>query len=92
MDNTTARLPLPSELAPQLSTGYSIIQGGVQPGIFQIPNTQPDSCISSTAADMARFMIAHLNGGQLPGGKGKILEAATAKQMQTSQWAPEEAA
>lgn len=89
MGNTTSRLPLPAELASKLSTGYITTQGTVQPGIFKIPNTQPDCCVSSTAADMARFMIAHLNGGQLPGGKGQILETATAKQMQTSLWTPD---
>ncbi|MGA9397340.1 MAG: serine hydrolase domain-containing protein [Anaerolineaceae bacterium] len=89
MEHTTARLPLPAELVLQLSTGYSAIQGTLQPGIFQIPNTQPDCCVSSTAADMARFMIAHLNSGQLPGGTGKILETATTKQMQTSLWTPD---
>ncbi len=90
MENTTARLPLPAELAPQLSTGYSVIEGTLQAGSFQIPNTQPDCCVSSTAADMARFMIAHLNGGQLPGGNGKMLESATTSQMQTSLWTPDE--
>ena len=89
MEHTTARLPLPAELESQLSTGYSVTQGTLQPGTFQIPNTQPDCCVSSTAADMARFMIAHLNGGQLPDGSGKILESETAKQMQTSLWSPD---
>jgi len=89
MEYTTARLPLPPELAPRLSTGYRTIQDSVQPAKFLIPATRPDCCISSTAADMASFMIAHLNGGQLPGGKGKILETATAAQMQTSLWAPD---
>lgn len=89
MEHTTAHLPLPPALAPKLSSGYRTLQGAVQPAEFVIPATQPDCCISSTAADMSLFMLAHLNGGQLPGGKGKILETATAMQMQTSLWAPD---
>ena len=81
--------PYPPSWRPSYPPDTAALQGTLQPATFQIPNTQPDCCVSSTAADMASFMIAHLNGGQLPGGAGKILETATAKQMQTSLWSPD---
>jgi CubicO group peptidase (beta-lactamase class C family) len=92
MDHTTARLPIPPELASQLSIGYTSIPGSIQPGAFEIMGTQaqPAGAISATAADMARFMIAHLNGGQLTGGKETILDAANERLMQTSLWTPDE--
>ena len=92
MDHTTARLPIPSGLASQLSIGYRSIKDTFQPGVFEIMGSQalPSGAMSSTAADMARFMIAHLNGGQTTNGNGKILDASTERLMQTSLWTPDE--
>ncbi|WP_438769119.1 serine hydrolase [Brevibacillus sp. JB24b] len=44
-----------------------------------IPTNAPDGSMLSTASDMAKFMIAHLNGGKFEG--KQILQEKTAKTM-----------
>ncbi|MGQ9470181.1 MAG: serine hydrolase domain-containing protein [Candidatus Aminicenantales bacterium] len=72
--------PLPDELAPFMSTGYIFRKGGFEEKEFELFNgLYPAGSMSSTAVDMARFMIAHLQNGRL--GEAKILEEETAKLM-----------
>jgi CubicO group peptidase (beta-lactamase class C family)/Na+-transporting methylmalonyl-CoA/oxaloacetate decarboxylase gamma subunit len=73
--------PLPSNLAGQLATGYSQnAQGGdLQPQPFEAVQVWPAGSLSTTATDMANFMIAHLQDGQF--GTTRILQAATAEEM-----------
>ncbi|QIC07792.1 serine hydrolase [Brevibacillus sp. 7WMA2] len=49
------------------------------PEYGSIPTDAPDGSMLSTAGDMAKFMIAHLNGGKLAG--KQILQEKTAKTM-----------
>ncbi len=62
MGQTTAVEPLPADLRPNMSQGYRLIKGTIQPGFFELLSTQPSGAISSTASDMARFMMACLDG------------------------------
>lgn len=62
MDKTTAEQPLPADFSLNMSQGYRLINGAIQPGFFELLSAQPSGAISSTAADIARFMIACLNG------------------------------
>jgi CubicO group peptidase (beta-lactamase class C family) len=62
MDKTTAEQPLSAGLSSSMAQGYRYIDGTIQPGFFELLSTQPAGSISSTSADMARFMIACLNG------------------------------
>src|SRR5262245_59674944 len=55
--------PLPSNLAPLMSGGYRL--GSDSAGPFEIVNPFPAGSLSSSAADMAQFMMAHLQDGQL---------------------------
>lgn len=77
MDHSTFRQPLPPALAPSMSLGYQLASDGPKP--FEVVVPFPAGSLSSTAADMARFMIAHLQGGQL--GDVRILRPETAQLM-----------
>jgi CubicO group peptidase (beta-lactamase class C family) len=80
MTRTTARQPLPAHLAADVSDGYRRAQGTWQPRPFEITmGGSPAGSMSSTAHDMARFMLAHLGGGALDG--ARILEEDTARLM-----------
>ncbi len=75
MHHSSARQPLPEGLAARTSTGP-------RPDDFFIRVAiAPAGSVSSTATDMARFMIAHLQHGRL--GDARILEEETARRMQT---------
>ncbi|HET9984384.1 MAG TPA: serine hydrolase domain-containing protein [Longimicrobiales bacterium] len=80
MKNATGRQPLPPNLAPQMSVGYAK-QGGhlvAKPFEVLIPFA-PAGSVSASAADMGRFMIAHLQNGQFEG--ARILADSTARLM-----------
>jgi CubicO group peptidase (beta-lactamase class C family) len=82
MKFATFRQPLPEVLAPWMSKGYPLASGDPKP--FEIDTTQPDGALSASGADMARFMIAHLQNGAF--GASRILEEATAVRMHTTAW------
>jgi CubicO group peptidase (beta-lactamase class C family) len=61
MAQSTFRQPLPKAFAPWMATGYRQLSAG--PYKFEIVGPSPAGGLSSTGADMAKFMIAHLNKG-----------------------------
>jgi CubicO group peptidase (beta-lactamase class C family) len=77
MEHTTFRQPLPAALAPMMSKGYSVASQPAKP--FEVVQAFPAGSVSTTAADMAHFMIAHLQNGQYEG--AQILKPETAKLM-----------
>lgn len=77
MRNSSFRQPLPANMRPNMATGYQRASG--EPVPFEIVGPAPAGALSSTGADMARFMMAHLNGGELDG--QRILSAETARMM-----------
>jgi hypothetical protein len=88
MDRTTFREPLtegdPRRLDPRLAqdiaTGYSWSTGAFKAGPFEfIAHGAPAGGASASAADMARWMLAHLGGGAL--GDARILSPETALAM-----------
>jgi CubicO group peptidase (beta-lactamase class C family) len=82
MTLTSSRQPLPSRYASTMSNGYEWKGGDYVPRKWEIiTGAWPAGSVSSTAADMAKFMIAHLNGGEYNG--KRILSAATAEKMHT---------
>jgi len=94
MEHTTARQPLPPELAPDYYTGYVYIDGEYQTdGQLGFENdfefiTQ-SGAMSTSATDMGRFMIAHLGDGRYSDeniANARILEEATAQQMHNTQF------
>lgn len=79
MTRSSFRQPLPENLIPDLAKGYNYTGDGYVPGTFIFDQAYPSGSLSATAADMARFMIGHLQNGELDG--RRILEEETALQM-----------
>jgi CubicO group peptidase (beta-lactamase class C family) len=88
MTHSTFRQPLPSNLASFMSSGYRLGSDPAEP--FEIVNPFPAGSLSSSAADMAQFMLAHLQDGQL--GAVRILKPETARLMHSRLFALDEAA
>lgn len=87
MTHSTFRQPLPTELAADLSRGYNFDNGVYRVGGFEFISASPAGAMSAPAADMARFMIAHLQNGRL--GDARILEEATAQTMHSRLFTPD---
>lgn len=81
MIRTTSRQPVPAALTGDLSQCYRFIKGEYQPqpATNVVLHVAPAGSFRATAADMARFMIAHLNEGQY--GDASLLQPATAELM-----------
>jgi CubicO group peptidase (beta-lactamase class C family) len=81
MQHSTFRQNLPDELREHLSNSYQAASG--EPVPFEYGSDAPAGALSATAPDMAQFMMAHLNGGLLPGGddSSRILKPETTELM-----------
>lgn len=66
MKRSTFRQPIPEHLADNVAFGYRYIDGEAVAAEFLYVLEAPGS-LSTTASDMARFMLAHLHGGELGG-------------------------
>lgn len=84
MAHTTFRQPLPPTLAGDMAVGYRYMAGDYQPQTRWIQGF-PAGSAWSTADDMAKFMIAHLQDGRLE--DRRILQTATAQEMHSRQYA-----
>jgi CubicO group peptidase (beta-lactamase class C family) len=82
MTNSTFDQPLPPQLAPQMSKGY--LNASKKPRDFEFVQAAPAGALSTTAADMTRFMLAFLQDGTVDG--VAILKPETVRQMQTRQF------
>ncbi|MHB9880538.1 serine hydrolase domain-containing protein [Pacificimonas sp. ICDLI1SI03] len=82
MDNTTVREPFDTpEMKANLATGYRVEDGKMIPQDPEyVGNILPAGSSSSTGADMAKFMMAMVNGGELNG--NRILQPETVQMMQ----------
>ena len=83
MTRSTFAQPLPPELAPLMSNGYKLASDEPEP--FETISLFPAGSMSSPALDMAKFMLAHLQGGQLNG--RQILRPETTRMMRSRQFA-----
>lgn len=82
MQHSTFRQPLPARFEPLMAASYDKASDGkLQP--FEIVDPAPAGGMSSTALDMAHFMIAQLQGGSYDG--NSILSPATVTLMHTPQ-------
>ncbi len=78
MKQSTFRQPLSEELSSNMVQAYRFVDGEYRKGDFEfVPG--PAGGMSSTATDMAKFMIAYLQGGKNE--NGRILEERTVQQM-----------
>mgnify|MGYP002397383992 FL=1 len=73
MANSTFAQPLPDNLAPNMSKGYRLASD--DPLEFEMVSAFPAGSMSSSATDMANFMLAHLQQGKL--GESAILRPET---------------
>ena len=80
MRQSTFRQPLPAALRGQMSQGYLSVDG--EPKGFEIVSMPPAGSMAATGADMARFMLAYLQGGQLDG--QRILQPDTVARMHST--------
>jgi CubicO group peptidase (beta-lactamase class C family) len=79
MTRTTFRQTTGANLPPDLSQSYRFVDGGLAPVPVEHIYIYPAGAITSTADDMAKFMLAHLQDGRL--GTARILRPETARQM-----------
>jgi CubicO group peptidase (beta-lactamase class C family) len=77
MRHSTFTQPLPERFKGMMSQGYRTASALPQP--YELVVTQPAGGVAATAADMARFMLAHLQDGHL--GEYDMLNTQTAQLM-----------
>lgn len=77
MVHSTFRQPLPTKFGADMSKGYDLASDPPKP--YELVTAAPAGSLASSGTDMARFMIAHLEGGVYQG--QKILEPRTLKLM-----------
>lgn len=77
MHHSTFVQPLPERFAGMAALGYRAASGPAQP--YELVVTAPAGSVATTAADMTRFMLAHLRQGH--GDKYDILSAPTTQLM-----------
>ena len=81
--------PLPAPLDANMATGYSDVGKVLELlGYEYIRNFGPAGALAATADDMARFIVAHVNGGELNG--ARILKPETARLMHSRLFGPVE--
>jgi CubicO group peptidase (beta-lactamase class C family) len=80
MDRSTFAQPLPPDLAPHLARASRVIDGELQRDRFVFTAMTPAGSTSTTANDMARFMLAHLGDG------GGVLAPETLEAMHVRQF------
>lgn len=86
MHSTTFREPLPTRLAPRMTKGYVVKDGRFDAQPFELySNIMPAGSGTSSAPDMARFMMAMLNDGAL--GKARILNATSVRLLMRDSFA-----
>ncbi|HEY6549423.1 MAG TPA: serine hydrolase domain-containing protein, partial [Vicinamibacteria bacterium] len=87
MLSSTFKEPLPEALQKRMSAGYTFEAGAFKPHGYEfIANFGPAGSLASTATDMARFMIAHLQEGAI--GDARILKPETARAMHARVFSP----
>lgn len=79
MTHTLVRQPAEEQLPADMSKGYKWSNGRFEAKGFEYVPAAPAGCMSSTAVDVAQFMLAHLNDGQR--GNTRILKPETARRM-----------
>jgi CubicO group peptidase (beta-lactamase class C family) len=82
MTNSTFDQPLPPQLAAQMSKGY--LTASKKPRDFEFVQAVPAGALTTTAADMTRFMLAFLEDGTVD--SVSILKPETVRQMETRQF------
>jgi CubicO group peptidase (beta-lactamase class C family) len=77
MARSTFRQPLPERFLFDMSKGYELGSGPEE--LYELVGPAPAGSLAATGADMARFMIAHLERGT--SGSARVLNPETARLM-----------
>jgi CubicO group peptidase (beta-lactamase class C family) len=86
MNSTTFREPLPDRLASRMAKGYEVEEGRLVAQPFELYSSiMPAGSSSSTATDMARFMMAMLGEGRL--GPARILKPESVRLLMSDSMA-----
>jgi CubicO group peptidase (beta-lactamase class C family) len=88
MTHSTFAQPLPPEFVPLMSNGYVLASD--EPKEFETVGAFPAGSLSSSAADMSKFMLAHLQDGRL--GAAQILKPETTRLMHSRAFGSDPAA
>jgi CubicO group peptidase (beta-lactamase class C family) len=86
MSSTNTQLEMRAELKARHATGYRFGGGQFIATDYEFINDVPAGHMSTTADDMTRFMLAHLNAGTYK--SAQILERATALKMREALFDP----
>jgi CubicO group peptidase (beta-lactamase class C family) len=97
MEHSTIQMPVPPDLRAQRSLGYWEMEGVLQPAprfpddLLGQTATAPQGGHLSSVTDIARFMIAHLQGGLYGDASTevRILAETTARQMHSTLYTPD---
>ncbi|MGB3296619.1 MAG: serine hydrolase domain-containing protein, partial [Phormidesmis sp.] len=84
MRHSSFSQPLPANLSADLAVGYTPENGRYSPTPFLCGHSVPTIGLSTTATDMAHFMIAQLESGRYA--NKQILDSATVQEMQRQQF------
>jgi CubicO group peptidase (beta-lactamase class C family) len=87
MNRSTLRQPVPPEFAGDLAVGYGTGEYRYLRGDFVFMPPYPAGAMSTTVADMGRFMLAHLQDGRY--GETAVLQPASVQAMQRRQYTPD---
>lgn len=80
---TRSSIDVPAALQGNVAVGYEAEGDAIVPQPWEWYHTTPASSVNGTLADMARFMIAHLEGGAVNG--KRILSQKSASEMKRRQ-------
>ncbi len=83
MSHSTTYQPLPAELAAAMSQSYTF-NGEFRELPFIFLQVSPAGSLSASGADMGKFMLAHLQGGEYNG--ARILEPETVRLMHSQSY------
>jgi CubicO group peptidase (beta-lactamase class C family) len=94
MTHSNVRLPIPENLRPFMSKSYTYVDGTLQPFPDYVgqPAGMPSGSHQASVTDMARFMIARLEGGSFGGDASteiRVLKEDTAQKMLTTLYTPD---
>ena len=82
MTHTSFRQPLPAQLQPMMSSGYTLGTDKAKP--YEIIRAEPAGSSATSAVDISHFMLAHLQNGEWNG--VSILKPETVALMHSAQF------
>jgi CubicO group peptidase (beta-lactamase class C family) len=85
MSRATFQQPLPADLQPSMATGYRQASDR-STAHFELVEAAPAGALTTTATDLAKFMVAQLGDGS--DGGSRILSPAMLQEMHTPQGRP----